>query len=1726
MKKFALFSCLRISCLRILICLTLTLLFAMPAAGESHREFLSRYSQARFADLGQISLSSARKILQTKDGYIWIASYNGLIRFDGRNTRIYEKSSDTFPSNNITTLCETRDGTLWAGTNDAGVALLQKGQLKLFDTGSGLPSNSVRAVREDREGNVYVATVSGIVRFDTDLQIVPITFGEKEPLQIVDMDVSPTNELWCALSDGGLIAAKKEAVTRKFPSRTLVGLSICAIYCAEDGSVYAGSAGGSVVRFDPASLEGPAMGNPKIINAKSNVKINSFFADNSGKIWVCMDAGTGYIENGEFHPVDGLLLNGPIESMTEDHEGNLWFTSSRTGVALASKTRFKNEFFTAGLSEETVNAVTRLADRLYIGTDHGLVIIDESGERIENDLTKKLAGMRVRSLLADNSENLWICTYQGIGLLRFREGSDMTVLTEQEGLPGSRLRALYPSVDGGVLVCSAEGIALISGDRRPEFDQMPDQLAQMDYKVIRTWQKEDGLTYPVILNILQTPDGTIYAGSDGGGIYEIRDDRIFNINEKDGLSSGIILRMTFDGDYSGIWISSGNGIAFASLDGDKNTSSGLKIHRIDKLGRYADNVFAMRLAPPDKIWLIGSSGIYICSRSSLLSDKPLDIDCIQDGTAFHVTANSWSYLTDAGKLYIPCTEGLYSIEDTNVYTVHPKPKLAVNSISLDDRILENPGSTVMVPSDVHKITVDVAVLSYSSPMSNSITAYLEGFDRKLVRLDRERGSSLSYTNLRGGEYLLHLNGFSKDGGKSDELVIRIVKERGFMETPEPWLLAALLGAGLCIMIAKLYNGAKMVRQNKLIKAVNEAASLLLADSEGGNAVTMEQALGLLAASVGADAASLWRFFGEEDAKNAELIVEWQRSDLKEDSVKRSSRCVPQGAFIPSWREKQDAAPPILTVIAGAIAPSAGILPDDVFAGANSITAIPLTIQGEFWGFVCFANYRNTRTCSRAQKNILASGGLLLASSAVRGDTMKNLIQAKETALAGTKAKSDFLSRMSHEIRTPMNAIMGFSELVLREELTPTVYNHAVSIRQAGSNLLAIVNDILDLSRIESGRFEIQFSPYYLSSVINDAVSMVRTRLTEESIRFVVYVDPELPYKLLGDETRIRQVLVNILMNAVKYTKKGFVALSVEGRQKNDEIITLIMTVADSGIGIKPEDQKKLFSAFTRVNTAETAGIEGTGLGLAITKNLCEMMGGTLSFESEYGRGSTFVISIPQTLNGTEKIASVHSPEHRAALVFEARELCGEYIQRSFKSLGIPCVWVKDERSFTKEIENPSLPYSHVFLWQAILERALSLMDKYGLRAIPIAMANYEVESISSTVATLPTPIHSISIANAMNGEISAMHRHRLDFQDAARFTAPEARILVVDDVAANLTVARGLLAPFEMQIDCCSNGPEALKMVRKHRYDLVLMDHMMPGMDGVETAKQIRSMDDRDPFYRELPIIALTANAVVGMREMFLENGMDDYISKPIESRKLYELMNKWIPREKRKISDTIPEMAENSEEDAVLAELDAISDLDVADAVSLMGSAASYLSTLRQIQDDLKTLTTEIRDLAEKAEWKDYGIKAHAAKGILATIGAKKLAEKASVLEKAAKNGDYETCGKNTDELCEKMLDLSEAMLKTSLMEGVEPSVARQRTDAATLSEAVRRLAEACDSGNLDRVRDAAKNLAALGYDDETDAMLNEIAELADSFDFEEASTLCARLLELLDGVRQDTAK
>ena len=594
--------------------------------------------------------------------------------------------------------------------------------------------------------------------------------------------------------------------------------------------------------------------------------------------------------------------------------------------------------------------------------------------------------------------------------------------------------------------------------------------------------------------------------------------------------------------------------------------------------------------------------------------------------------------------------------------------------------------------------------------------------------------------------------------------------------------------------------------------------------------------------------------------------------------------------------------------------------------------------------------------------------------------------ATEQARRANSAKSEFLANMSHEIRTPINAVLGMNEMIIRESTSHRITTYARNVESAGKNLLSIINDILDFSKIEAGKMEIANADYKLSSVLNDVTNMIVFKARQKDLQFNVDVDESLPDGLYGDEVRVRQVITNILNNAVKYTHEGSVTLTVTGDRTEDGSINLIVKVKDTGIGIKPEDIGKLFNKFERVDLVQNNTVEGTGLGLSITQNLLKMMNGSVSVESVYGEGSTFTIHLPQRIVSPEPIGNFHE---------------------------------KFER------------YVHT------------------------------------------------------------MRAYRESFK------APDAHILVVDDTDMNLTVIEGLLSKTEIQLDTASGGAEALNLTKETKYDLILMDQRMPKMDGTQAMRNIR--EQADGMNTDTPVICLTADAVSGARNKYLQEGFTDYLSKPVEGPNLEAALIKYLPPEKiivqEETSESEPEKPhEASELEAFYAKAGG---LNYSEAIKNCATEEILSKTLRQFWNSIANNLRDIGTFESEGDIKNYTIKVHALKSSARLIGAEELSHQAAYLEECGNNNDTDSIRDLTPELLALYRQYQEKLSPLYQQNDAELITPERLHEAY---EAIKEFAEMFDSDSIDGI---ISMLREYRMPEEEAERFNIIAACADGADW-----------------------
>lgn len=719
-----------------------------------------------------------------------------------------------------------------------------------------------------------------------------------------------------------------------------------------------------------------------------------------------------------------------------------------------------------------------------------------------------------------------------------------------------------------------------------------------------------------------------------------------------------------------------------------------------------------------------------------------------------------------------------------------------------------------------------------------------------------------------------------------------------------------------------------------------------------------------------------------------------------------------------------------------------------------------------------------------------------------------MYHANEEMKRAAAMKSDFLANMSHEIRTPMNAVIGMAEMALREDLPPSARGYISQIKSAGKSLLTIINDILDFSKIESGKMDINTVDYEPMSMINDVASIVVTRLEDKDVELILDIAPSLPHKLMGDNIRIKQVLLNIANNATKFTQQGRIVLRVDFEPIGERELKLQVSIEDTGIGIKEEDLGKLFKSFQQVDSKRNRNIEGTGLGLAISKHLVELMNGSIEVQSEYEKGSTFSFTIPQEIIDDTPSANVSDPDNILVAGLISNDFVRDRLEGDIEKLGV------DYRTVRTISDVKDLPVDSKKVYLFVDSPMFSDPVEEYVRSHPQMTAVLLIKFDDAVKHNLPNltvlkkPLFILNIASVLNGQELHYETSEMDRTDND-FIAPDANILIVDDSAINLTVAEGLLEPLKMQIDTAISGKLALEMIDAKHYDIIFMDHMMPELDGVETTHLIRRFH---LDYNDVPIIALTANAVDGTKEMFCREGMNDFVAKPIELRRLISKVRQWLPVEKIQKMSTATVVTRNEEH----IDLE-VGDLDVNGAVQLLGSEQLFFTILNDYYNMIEKKASQIKVLEETGNWPAYTIEVHALKSASRQIGANSLADKAAELEKAGNARDTFFIRGNTDAMLEQYRGYITMLKPFCADDEEEASIPKEPATIEELRQCFSSMRSAIEELDMDKMEAVSSQLGSYAFDDVQQELCDRLRNASEEMDIDACEDIMKEWEELL---------
>ena len=764
------------------------------------------YSAILYNNQNGLPTSEANAITETEEGFIWIGSYSGLVRYDGNS---FVRLNSTTGISSVISLYADKKNRLWIGTNDAGLAVMEQDEFHQWGEKEGLKSLRIGAIAEDDQGIVYTATPTGVAMIDLDKNLRYVNDVRINGEYIQNIRIGSDNTLYGVTVDGDIFSAKNgylvefldhetsgfKALNHVLPDPENPGY----IYLSSDESeIYYGNLEYGLM--DMKTWD---------ISPISSVASMEYI---DGELWFCAQNGIGKLTKDGVKIMQDLPMNNSIEKIMTDYEGNLWFTSSRQGVMKIVPNQFSNLFDRYGLPITVVNTTCKYKDQLFIGSDTGLMVVDDegpvssipltkavtaSGVDLEtDDLLKYLEGKRIRSISRDSKGRLWIATWASVGMLVY-DDDQLIAFTDADGLMSNRIRASHEMEDGTMLVTNTGGVSLIRND-----------------SVVRSYNKNDGIDVAESLCVTEGFNGEIVLGSNGGGIYIIDETGTRNISIKDGMTSGIVMRIRTDAQRKVYWIVTSN--SFAYMDEDFN------VHTINDFP-YSNN-YDLYENKDGEIWVLASNGIYVTAADELLANGELSpvYYGLGNGMPGIATANSYSELTDDGDLYIAASSGVIRVNINNSYEGTSDLKVAVPFVEIDGkRLYPDEDGVFLIPADTDKLTVNGFVYNYSL-IDPQVSYQLEGFEKESTTIRRSEMVPIDYTNLHGGTYYFNIKLMDSIGRVVKDVSVKIIKERAFYEEP---LFYILSGLGVLALMVSIIQLAIRSRTRALEKKHQEAHEL-------------------------------------------------------------------------------------------------------------------------------------------------------------------------------------------------------------------------------------------------------------------------------------------------------------------------------------------------------------------------------------------------------------------------------------------------------------------------------------------------------------------------------------------------------------------------------------------------------------------------------------------------------------------------------------------------------------------------------------------------------------------------------------------------------------------------------------------------------------------------------------------------------------------------------------
>ena len=1659
--------------------------------------------------------SIVNKILQDQQGFIWFATKNGLARFDGYEYKVYKhnpENPNSLADNVIMDAYEDDAGIIWLATDPGGLNRFdpKTEQFEVFKHDPADPQsisqNAVWSVFKDRDDYVWAGTRDGLNRLDLQTgKFLRFKHDPADPQSISNNDVvrigeDKTGTLWFGTRAGLNRLDKK---TGKF-SRFLEQYNIWAIHEDRAGNLWIGTRGGGLQKYQPETKTFQIyINDPKNPDSIAGNNIWAIHEDSDGNLLVgeensglnLFDPQTEKFVHFPHNPDNPQSLSyNYFWSIVEDNAGAIWIGTRGGGVSILdrNKRKFghqKKEPFTANsLSSNYINGIYEDKNGvLWIGTQGGgLNRFDpENGQysayKHKPNNINSLSDNDIWSVFQDRKGTLWVGT-QGGGLDQFdlKTGTIKNYQTDVNDLStisANTITSMYEDKKGNLWV-GTWGYGLNKWHRETN------KFTRFKHDP----QNPDSLSDNTITMIYEDNRQNVWIGTWRGGINKFDVERetfsayLSDPTDENSLSDNCV-KSIYQTEDGLLWIGTHGGLN--RFDQGNNTFK----HYRSKDGLPDDKISGVLGDNSGIIWISTERGI---SKFDPQTEEFRNYD-VSDG----LQGNEFTKLSFLkgrdGTLYFGGPKGFNIIKPEKIKDSTYAPPVVITDLQLfNTPVLINPGSVLESSITYQKqlklthldsvFTLEFAALHYSAPNALQYAYKLEGFDNTWNYVSSDRRSA-TYTNLNAGNYKFRVKGTNSDNVWSEHEAVLDIKV-----APAPWktwwAYTIYLVVLLTIIFKYIQYNTQQIKQQKQIAATEKYNAQQLKVAEEKYRGIFENALeGIFQSTIEGNLITANQAFAE--------IVGYESSQEVTDAITNIEHQLYESP------EDRD----ILKQKLGEKKHVTGY--ETRFKKKNG-DLIPISL--------------NIHAILDDAGNASHLEGLIQDITEKKQN--ENFKIAKESAEKANIAKSEFLANMSHEIRTPMNSIIGMGHLIKKTRLDAKQLDYIDKMMTSSQSLLSIINDILDLSKIEAGKMAMESIDFRLDDVLAKLSDLLALKSEEKKLEFILFADSDVPQNLIGDPLRLGQILTNLVNNAIKFTEKGEIAVYISVDKKGHDSVQLHFSVHDTGIGLDKDQLSRLFQSFTQADSSTTRKYGGTGLGLTICKNLAELMGGRIWAESELGSGSQF--------NFSARFKLGHKPEGEGLLPVDLRGLkvlvvddnltTRNFFETALSSMSFNVTTAASGAECLSMLSEASLkakPYDLVLMDWVMpemdgIETSRKIIDDVSLLDLPVilmitANATSQVRQLARQVGLegfLVKPVNQSVLFDAIMDAFG--QRKRRDFGQLEADISDEERmkpirgacILLAEDNALNQQVATELLQSVGLIVSVVNNGHEAIEAVSNNNFDLVLMDIQMPEMDGLTAAKQIRSFKS----IQQLPILAMTAHAKDEDRQKSLLSGMNDHVTKPIDPPILFEALLKHIKPGRRNENGIIATTAQQNN-----LEIPTLPGLDVNKGLQTIGgNKKGYLKVLSGFRIEHLNAGNLMESYLANGDMIKSEQLAHTIKGISGNIGAMQLFKISGDLESAI--------NKSQTDRYPYLIDNFNSSIN-QIMEGLEriPTAQAQlitneeKLDGQQAKERFKKLAKLLEQGDADS-ENILHQLRTYLVSQAPDELVQNLVSHVDNLDFDMA--------------------